>query len=193
MKSIAPIVVSVALFSGLWHTPVSTTTRWEQRQLEFPKVPAKGQTSQLHPGQLFENRRAALGGIRTHDILQSTRALYQLSYQSNSAGRGSNHNTTQHIGKPQRMYYGTVHPHSVWHALYTWCVCPCGKKLTAHLMYLFAHFLNIYLHTAASKVKVFCMQGRSESVIYRPWQWYTLACHVCTVRVLLIVVGSAQL
>ena len=56
------------------------------------------QTSQLHPGQL---RRAALGGIRTHDTLQSRRALYQLSYQGNSAGRGSNlqHNTTQ--GKSQ--------------------------------------------------------------------------------------------
>ena len=37
------------------------------------------QTSQLHPGQL-KKRRAALGGIRTHDTLQSRRALYQLSY-----------------------------------------------------------------------------------------------------------------
>ena len=33
---------------------------------------------------------AALGGIRTHDTLQSRQALYQLSYQGNSAGRGSN-------------------------------------------------------------------------------------------------------
>ena len=28
-------------------------------------------------------------GIRTHDTLQSRRALYQLSYQGNSAGRGT--------------------------------------------------------------------------------------------------------
>ena len=48
-----------------------------------------------------KRRTAALGGIRTHDTLQSRRALYQLSYQGNSAGRGSNlqNNTTQ--GKPQ--------------------------------------------------------------------------------------------
>ena len=53
--------------------------------------------------------RTALGGIRTHDTLQSRRALYQLSYQGNSVGRGSNlqHNTTQ--GKPQT----TVPWHSI--------------------------------------------------------------------------------
>ena len=38
-----------------------------------------------------QDSRAALGGIRT----QSRRVLYQLSYQGNSAGRGSNHNTRQ--------------------------------------------------------------------------------------------------
>ena len=43
----------------------------------------------------MQGRRAALG----YDTLQSRLALYQLSYQGNSAGRGSNHNTTQ--GKPQ--------------------------------------------------------------------------------------------
>ena len=58
------------------------------------------QANQLHPGQLFvskEKRRAVLGGILTYDTLQSRRALCQLSYQGNSAGRGSNlqHNTTQ--------------------------------------------------------------------------------------------------
>ena len=36
---------------------------------------------------------AALGRIRTHNTLLSRRPLYQLSYQGNSAGRGSN--TTQ--------------------------------------------------------------------------------------------------
>ena len=39
------------------------------------------QTSQLHLGQLFfskEKGRAALGGIRTHDTLQSRRVFYQL-------------------------------------------------------------------------------------------------------------------
>ena len=53
------------------------------------------QTSHLHPGQLFFPRDAP-GWIRTHDTLLSRRALYQLSYQGNSAGRGSNlqHNTT---------------------------------------------------------------------------------------------------
>ena len=41
----------------------------------------------------MQGRRAALG----YDTLQSRRALYQLSYQGNSAGRGSNllHNTRQ--------------------------------------------------------------------------------------------------
>ena len=48
-----------------------------------------------------EKVRTALVGIRTHDTLQSRRALYQLSYQSNSAGRGSNlqHYTTQMLKK----------------------------------------------------------------------------------------------
>ena len=36
-----------------------------------------------------KRRRAALGGIRTHNTLQSRQALYQLSYKRNSAGRGS--------------------------------------------------------------------------------------------------------
>ena len=58
------------------------------------------QTNQLHPGQLFLfklRRRAALGGIRTHDSLQSRRPLYQQSYLGNSAGRSLNlqHTTTQ--------------------------------------------------------------------------------------------------
>ena len=50
------------------------------------------QTGKLHLRQLFfsKERRAALDGIRTHDSLKSRRALYQLSYQGNSAGRGSN-------------------------------------------------------------------------------------------------------
>ena len=44
----------------------------------------------LHRGQLN-------CGIPTHDTLQSRWVLYQLSYQGNSAGRGSNlqHNSTQ--------------------------------------------------------------------------------------------------
>ena len=59
------------------------------------------QTNQLHPGQLFlfkETKKSCLGGIRTHDTLQFRRALYQLSHQGNSAGKGSNlqHNTSQH-------------------------------------------------------------------------------------------------
>ena len=66
------------------------------------------QTSQLHPGQLFlfkEKRRVALGFEPT----TLRQGLYQLSYQGNSAGRGSNlqHNTTQ--GKPQT----TV----LWHSI----------------------------------------------------------------------------
>ena len=46
------------------------------------------QTTQLHPGQLLfseKGKRAALGGIRTHDTLLSRQVLYQLSYQGNSA------------------------------------------------------------------------------------------------------------
>ena len=51
------------------------------------------QTNQLHQAQLFffkEKEIAALGGIKTHATLQSRQVLYQLSYQGNSAGRGSN-------------------------------------------------------------------------------------------------------
>ena len=65
---------------------------------------------QRHNKQInYTQDRAALGGIRTHDTLQSRLALYQLSYQGNSAGRGSNlqHNTTQ--CKPQT----TV----LWHSI----------------------------------------------------------------------------
>ena len=52
-----------------------------------------------------EKVRTALVGIRTHDTLQSRRALYQLSYQSNSAGRGSNlqHYTTQMLKKNEPL------------------------------------------------------------------------------------------
>ena len=35
---------------------------------------------------LFFKEETALGGIRTHDTPRSRRALYQLSYQGNSAG-----------------------------------------------------------------------------------------------------------
>ena len=34
----------------------------------------------------FFKEKTALGGIRTHDTPRSRRALYQLSYQGNSAG-----------------------------------------------------------------------------------------------------------
>ena len=34
--------------------------------------------------------RIVLGGIRTHDTLQSRQVLYQLRYKGNSADRGSN-------------------------------------------------------------------------------------------------------
>ena len=63
------------------------------------------QTNQLHSATP-RAARASLGGIRTHDTLQSRRALYQ----GNSAGRGSNlqHNTTQ--GTPQT----TV----LWHSIH---------------------------------------------------------------------------
>ena len=70
-----------------------------------------------------KRRRVTLGGIRTHDTLQSRRALYQLSYQGNSAGTGSNLNTTQYL-KP--LCYGTVHSHLVctpptW-SFYCFCI-----------------------------------------------------------------------
>ena len=39
-------------------------------------------------------KKAALGGIQTHDTLLSRRVLHQLSYQGNSVGGGSN---LQHI------------------------------------------------------------------------------------------------
>ena len=52
------------------------------------------QTNKLHPGQFFFSRDA-LGGIQTHDTPASMRALYQLSYQGNPAGRGFK-STTQH-------------------------------------------------------------------------------------------------
>ena len=55
-------------------------------QLRGRKASNAQQTCQ---GQFFP-RKNALGGIRTQDTLQSRRALYQLSYQGNSAGRGSN-------------------------------------------------------------------------------------------------------
>ena len=51
----------------------------------------KAKANQLHPGHSFQ-KRAALGGIRTHDTLQSRRAFYHLSYQGNSAGRVSHWN-----------------------------------------------------------------------------------------------------
>ena len=35
---------------------------------------------------LFFKEKTALGGIRTHDVPRSRQALYQLSYQGNSAG-----------------------------------------------------------------------------------------------------------
>ena len=53
------------------------------------------QKSQLYHGQ-FKGKRAALGGILTHNTLQSRRALNQQSYQGNLAGRGSH---LQHKGK----------------------------------------------------------------------------------------------
>ena len=55
-----------------------------------------------------KRRRAALCGIRTHGTLLSRCALYQLSYQGNSAGRGSNlqHNTKTNL-KP--LCCGTVY------------------------------------------------------------------------------------
>ena len=49
--------------------------------------------------QLRKEKRAALGEIQIHGTLLSRQALYQLSYQGNSAGRGSNlqHSATQGI------------------------------------------------------------------------------------------------
>ena len=65
---------------------------------------AKANRSTVHPGKLFlfkEKVRAALGGIQTHDTVQSRRALYiptELHVPGQlTAGRDSNlqHNTTQ--------------------------------------------------------------------------------------------------
>ena len=57
-----------------------------------------------------KGKRAALGGIRTHDTLLSGRALYQLSYQGNSAGRGSNlqHKTLQDKGNLKPLCYSIM-------------------------------------------------------------------------------------
>ena len=70
----------------------------------FESHPGKGTTNNSTTPRtaFFPNKKgAAPGEIRTDDILQSRRALHQLSYKRNSAGRGSNlqHNTTK--GKPQ--------------------------------------------------------------------------------------------
>ena len=78
----------------------------------------QGKGKQIHYAQDSSAKiRAALGqgGIGTHDTLQSKRVLYQLSYQGNSAGRGSNlqHNTRQ--GKPQT----TV----LWHSILSLSMC----------------------------------------------------------------------
>ena len=82
----------------------------------------QGKGKQIHYAQDSSAKiRAALGqgqgGIRTHDTLQSKRVLYQLSYQGNSAGRGSNlqHNTRQ--GKPQT----TV----LWHSILSLSMYVC--------------------------------------------------------------------
>ena len=53
-------------------------------------------------------------GFGTHNTLQSRRALYQLSHQGNSAGRGfESRDTTQHKANLKPLYYGTVNSHSV--------------------------------------------------------------------------------
>ena len=46
--------------------------------------------------KIIGSRIAALGGIPTHDTLQSRRALNQVRYKGNSEGRGLN---LQHKGK----------------------------------------------------------------------------------------------
>ena len=52
-------------------------------------------------------------GPRTHGTLLFRRALYQLSYQGNSAGRGSNplHNTKQGKGSLKQLCYDRVNSH----------------------------------------------------------------------------------
>ena len=56
-----------------------------------------------------KKERAGLGGIRTHDTPHARRALYQLSYQGNSAGRGRIFNTIQHKGNTQCVYITMLH------------------------------------------------------------------------------------
>ena len=69
------------------------------------------QINYTQDSSFFQGKRRA----RTRDTLQSRRALYyQLSYQGNSAGRGSNHqhNTTQgiqHKANLKPLCYGTVY------------------------------------------------------------------------------------
>ena len=76
---------------------LSACQKWGQRQ-----------TNQLNPGQLIfnETRTAALGGIRTHDTLQSRQVLCQLSYvytraiQLVGVESTTQHNTKEDRGKP---------------------------------------------------------------------------------------------
>ena len=55
-------------------TVLNILRMWKLRGRKAKKAQ---QTNQLHPGQLFfsKERRAALGGIRTHGTLQSRRAI----------------------------------------------------------------------------------------------------------------------
>ena len=66
------------------------------------------QTNQLHRGPLFsQGKKMSCPRWDSNDTVGSRRALYQQSYQGNSAGRGSNlqHNTQR------QQCYGTVYSH----------------------------------------------------------------------------------
>ena len=138
--------------------------------------PGKANKSTIHPGELKEkksscpgwdsnprhscslfSRGAALGGIRTHDTLQSRRALYQLSYQGNSAVRGSNvqHNTTQ--GKPQTTC-------AIIYMVCTgfcFCIFRLGSTLmsTPALLCILLYFLRILL---GINIGILCNTGESS-------------------------------
>ena len=54
---------------------------------------------------------------QTHDTPLSRRVLYQLSYQGNSAGRGSN------------LQHKTMHTTVLWHSILSLCMCNSSCRL----------------------------------------------------------------
>ena len=62
------------------------------------------QTNNYTQDSYFLPRKAAIGRIWTQDTLQSRQVLYQLSYQGNSAGRGSD-NTMLDCGEVSFSVY----------------------------------------------------------------------------------------